>query len=164
MAPALMIGSNLDCRRRVAERQARRQPIDPTRLRELAANSDIKSGDIARMFGYGRAAFFARLSADPRLWDIYAQARAIAGFDVLRARPSEWRKHRRGDLDIDEAVIVALIRRGCRQFNELRATAIASGIDEARFDAVLYNLEHEKHEIWSVNSLTFFLREEEAAE
>ena len=159
---ALNFASTVDCRRRVGERQAQRKPIDPARLQQIAADPDIESGKIHRLFGYGRAAFFARLAADEGLWVIYERARISAGHKVLSRQPAEWRRHRRGDFDGDEAVIVALIGRGCRQFNELRATAVASGIDKRRFAAILYNLEHEKHEIWSVNSLTFFLREEQA--
>ena len=40
---------------------------------------------------------------------------------------------------------------------------LAHFVAETRFDAILYNLEHEQHEIWSVNSFTFFLRSEPPA-
>lgn len=117
--------------------------IDAARLAQVASDPTIKSGAIARIFGCGRANFFAYLSTHEELWSVYADARQRAGFKVNR------RPHRRGILDADEIKILEAIAGGARDVSILRAAAIAAGVAPHRVSVVLYNLENEKHEIHS---------------
>ena len=148
-----------DCQRRLDRVYAQRLEITPARLAELAGDRTLKSGKIARQFGYGRAAFFTYLSQHEELWRVYETARLGAGFQVNKSRM----RTRRGALTDDELKIINVIRHGVRVVGEIAA---ASGVEPRLFASCLYNLESEKHEIWSaaigLPPVThFFLRDEE---
>ena len=118
--------------------------IDATRLAELASDPTLKAKAIARRLGMGRATLFFSLGANAELWDIYEKARLRAGYKV-GPLPAELRK-RRGPLTDDDLKIIAAIAGGART---VAAIAVASQVDPRIFAAHLYNLENEKHEIWS---------------
>jgi hypothetical protein len=151
-----------DAKRRLSRIHAKRQVIEPARLEELAGDPKLKSGKIAALFGYGRAAFFTHLSQDHELWNVYATARVSAGHQVTKAHLLS----KRGILAGDELRIIEAIDGGARTYD---AIAAASEVDSHIFAARLYNLENEKHEIWSqaigCPPVThYFLRSEEPAQ
>lgn len=116
--------------------------INPARLAELAGRRDLKSGAIARLFGCGRANFFTYLSQHDELWNIYAKARLRAGHQVTKAHLLS----KRGTLTQEDLRIINAISSGRRTRDEI---AVYAEIEPRIFDARLYNLENEKHEIWS---------------
>ena len=137
---------------------AARMEIDPGRLALLAGDPTLKSGKIAALFGYGRATFFSCLSQHEDLWEVYAKARHDAGFQVSHTKP------RRHALEGDDQKIINAIGQGCRT---LTAIAQSAEFDLSSFAARMYNLEHERHEIWSMqvgHGTHYFLRSEEATQ
>jgi len=131
-------------------------------LRVHAANPTLQSRDIPRLFGLGPAAFFACLGAHDELWAVYEEARRRAGHRVTRGRLHV----RRGGMTGDDLKIVEAITGGARTDS---AIAAASGVDSRVFASRLYNLENEKHEIWSMQIgrppvTHYFLRGEEPAQ
>lgn len=129
--------------RRLTKIASKRQPITRERLEQIASNPEISSRDIPTLFGYGPSAFFSQLAANQGLWMVYQQARTRAGQQPGRLRPADRRRH----LSNEELTIVNTIASDRRRFNEI--SEAMSHIDPARFAAILYNLEHEQHEIWS---------------
>lgn len=151
-----------DCQRRLAKIHAKRQVIDPERLEKLASDPALKSGSIARLFGYGRAAFFVYLSQHEELWRVYEDARVRAGCKTGNA----YLRARRDPLDEDDSKIIDAIAHGARTVGEIET---ALKVDPHVFATRLYNLENEKHEIWSQAIgrppvTNYFLRGEEAQE
>jgi hypothetical protein len=139
--------------------------IDRARLAELAGDPAIKSNDLAGFFQMGPAEFFRRLSHSEELWRVYEDARTRAGVEVCSTMPVSLRRKYRAKLSPDELVIINAIPSG-RTIGELRAAAIAGGVDLGKFAKILYDLEHEKHEIFSAEvgrplATHFFLRGEE---
>jgi hypothetical protein len=84
MAYRANVFATSDCQRRLTRVYAQRLEITPERLQKLAGDPAVKSGAIARQFGYGRAAFFTYLTQHQELWDVYAAARLRAGKQVGR--------------------------------------------------------------------------------
>jgi hypothetical protein len=126
---------------------ARAGVIDAARLETLAGDPNIKSGDIAQIFGVGRATFFHYLSNHEELWNVYANARLRAGKQVTKAHllPS-----RRGSLNVVEITMLEVIALSqAHTYSAIREAAIAAGIEPRQFSGLRYNLEHEKHEIES---------------
>ena len=153
-------------RQRMSRLAAKRLPVTPERLDEIAGNPAIKSRAIPAMFGYGVAAFFKYVGGEPELWRVYAAARNRAGFVVSNFGPTE---KKRKSLPDEEQIIIDGIRANNRRPNELRAFAIAAGVDARRYDTVVYILENEKHEIESYAEglppvTRFFTRDEREAE
>lgn len=121
--------------------------INAERLEQLAGDPRIKSGDIARILGVGRANFFSYLSQNEALWNVYETARTRAGRKVNKSHL----KTRRGILAGDEIKILeAIARSGHETYANIRAAVLAQGVEPARFAVLMYNLEHEKHEIESL--------------
>jgi hypothetical protein len=144
-------------RRRTVKSQAKRQTVEPSRLRALASDPALSSGAIATAFGYTRSTFFVYLSQHEELWQVYEDARVGAGHNVGKTRL----RVKRGALDGDDRKIIDAIAHGRRTVTEIAQFA---EFDLHSFASRLYNLEHERHEIWStqVGLVTrYFLREEE---
>ncbi len=133
-------------RQRMSRLAAQRLPITLERLGTIAGNPKIKSADIPAKFGYGRSAFFKLLSTNLEFWRVYERARTLAGFEVRGLGLTE---RKRKTFSPDEQIVVDSIRAGHRRPGELRAAAIAAGVDACRYDTVVYVLENEKHEIAS---------------
>ena len=133
-------------RQRMSRLEAKRQPVTPEKLDEIAGNANTKSADVPAKFGYGRSAFFKLISSNLELWRVYERARTRAGFEVRGLGLTE---KKRMTFSPDEQIIVNGIRGGHRRPGELRSFAIAAGVDARRYDNVLYILENEKHEIES---------------
>lgn len=126
---------------------ARAGAIDAARLDTLAGDPNIKSGEIAQIFGVGRATFFHYLSNHEELWNVYANARMRAGKQITKAHllPS-----RRGPLNAVEITMLEVIALSQEHtYSAIREAAIAAGVEPRQFSGLLYNLEHEKHEIES---------------
>jgi hypothetical protein len=141
--------------------------IDVERLRALASDPRVGGHEIARQFGIGRATFYFTLSESDELWAIYETARRAAGFTVARRTPRQPRSLLSAD-EIHILEAIAGLPPDARTASKIREVAIGLGITPGRFGTVLYNLENEKHEIWSQTDgkppvTRFYLREEEAA-
>lgn len=132
--------------RRLTKIASKRQPITRERLEQIARNPEIPSRAIPALFGYGPAVFFSYLAANQDLWEVYERARILAGRQPGRFRPTESRERRR-HLSNEELTIVNTIASDRRRFNDIRQAM--AHVEPARFAAILYNLEHEQHEIWS---------------
>ena len=153
--------ASADCRRRLAQIPAKRQTIDAARLAELAGNPALKSDAIARQFGYGRATFFMYLNQHEELWDVYEQARLRAGKKVAKANL----RTKRGPLSDDDLKIIDAVTHGARTVAAIEA---ASEVNPRIFASLLYNLENERHELYSHTTgqppvTRFFTRAEEEA-
>ncbi len=139
--------------------------IDVERLRELASDPRIGGRDIPRILGIGFAKFFFTLGESDELWSVYESARRGAGFTVARRTPQK----PRALLSVDEIHVleaIAGLPPDLRTASKIREVALTLGVEPGRFGTVLYNLENERHEIWSQTDgkppvTRFYLREEE---
>lgn len=139
--------------------------ISAARLEKIASDPRIKSSRIPHYFNAGRAAFFTHLSRHPELWEVYAEARRRAGIIVCERMPAELRRTGRRLVNSDEMKILEAIVSTDRSFSAIREAAVAAGVASQRFAALLYNLQHEKHEVWSREEgqvTRFYLRDEES--
>jgi len=141
--------------------------IDPETLEKLAGDPTLKPKDIAAGCGFGKSYFFMMLGQNQRLTDIYETARAGAGVPVFKAGLRTSKREKRASLDEAELSILDAIRGGCRTMSAIRTAVISTGHAPAPFAAKLYNLENERHEIWTMQvgcQTHYFLRCEAAAQ
>jgi hypothetical protein len=137
--------------------------INPETLAKLASDPKLKAKDVAAGCGFGRAAFFYALGQNSELSGIYKRGRAVAGHPAFNL--PALRKQKREAFDEAELSILAAIGSGRRTMDAIRAAVV----NPQTVAAKLYNLESEKHEIWSAPvgyppRTHYFLRSEEAAE
>jgi hypothetical protein len=137
--------------------------INRETLARLASDPKLKPKDIAKGCGFGRAFFFMTLGQNPALTEIYKTGRERAGFPAFDLPALRKQKH--GPLDEVELSIIGAIGNGRRTMDAIRAAVI----NPQTVAAKLYNLENQKHEIWSVEvghppRTHYFLRSEEAAQ
>lgn len=145
------------------------RPINPDTLAALASDASLTPADVAAGCGFGKSTFFMMLGQNQRLTDIYEAARARAGVPVVKAGLRTSKREKRASHDEVELSILAAVRSGLRTMNVIRTAVINEGHAPATFAARLYNLENEKHEIWSAQvgcppQTHYFLRSEEAAQ
>jgi hypothetical protein len=145
--------------------------INPETLAALASDPKLKPGDIAAGCGFSRAQFFFMLSQQQRLWDVYEAGRDRAGMPVSSGRLESLRvRRKKGDrFDAVELSILGAIGAGLRTMNAIRTFVIDEGHKPQTVAASLYNLENEKHEIWSATvgfppQTHYFLRSEESVQ
>lgn len=140
--------------------------LDATRLAQVAGDPSIASNEVPLVMGMGRSSFFFALASDERLWEIYSTARTSAGHRVCERQFARVRADKHNGNGSDARKLLDAIRGGARRYSELRAAAIAAGVHPTKFASVLYNLENERHDIWSKErgkppATYFFLRHEE---
>jgi hypothetical protein len=134
--------------------------IDPARLAMVAADAKLSAVAIAAEFDLPAPAFYAKLAHSERLAAIYSQGRLRAGVPIFSMRKL---RVKAGRFSNDERSILDTIADGRRRMCEIVAV---TGLEPNHAGALLYNLEHERHAVWTMREglppvTRYFLRAEE---